>query len=469
MHDAVSRLLLAGVLTLGLGLGACSRSELERTFAPDPRLQAQQDAPIGLNADPGTDPDEPPLPAAAPTADPEGRSAGDPDSDDEPLVLAKDFPRQAIPLYPERGALQWQEIGAEAGQVRWELATESDKALEFYAAALTEAGWNIDDTSPTGTLAAQQDPWQLEVKTSDRYLTLRYQALEVTTAEGASEDAKPDGPKPDPEDASSAPATEPPAPETVAIAADAFDDLETAPAPLQRSLQEVAALEILTPIAPKTSTFAPERPVTRRTFARWLLAAHERFWRDRPEWQIRPASATSEPLFADVPTADPDFISIQSLAMAGILPSALSGADGPKAFEPDAPLTRETLLAWKVPLDWHRGLPTATATDVRDTWGFQDADRIDLKNLAAIVADHNSGEFANLRRLFGYTQLLQPQQPVTRSEAAAALWFFGTDAATGRSAAQLLSELPEADNLSGAVDRGDADEAGDVDAAAEPE
>jgi len=77
---------------------------------------------------------------------------------------------------------------------------------------------------------------------------------------------------------------------------------------------------------------------------------------------------------------------------------------------------------------------------VRQTWGFQDAERIGTDNLAAVAADYDGGEAANLRRLYGYTQLLQPQAPVTRAEAAAALWFFGTDAETGRSAAQLLAD-----------------------------
>lgn len=429
MHHP-SRLFLIGGLLL-LGLGACNRSSLERAFAPDPRLQDRSQRPATeaiADSDPVAETSE--AAEAAPSA-----TTGDGETAPEPLAAA--FPRQAIPLYPQRGTLRWQEIDADAkrGRVRWELAPNDLEALDFYAAALAAANWDIDDTSPDGTIAASKDPWQVRVQVGDGRLTLDYRALtEKDPPDNTA--ANPDNPDAAEQAAATTPATQ--ANGLAAIAS--FDDLATAPDPLQKPLQEVAALGVLTPIAPSTQTFAPDRPVSRRTFARWLLAAHERFWRDRPEWQIRPAAPTSEPLFTDIPASDPDFKSIQSLAMAGILPSTLGAENGPKTFDPDAPLTRETLLAWKVPLDWHRGLPNATVTDVRQTWGFQDAERIGTDNLAAVAADRDGGETANLRRLYGYTQLLQPQAPVTRAEAAVALWFFGTDTETGRSAAQLLAD-----------------------------
>jgi hypothetical protein len=62
---------------------------------------------------------------------------------------------------------------------------------------------------------------------------------------------------------------------------------------------------------------------------------------------------------------------------------------------------------------------------VKETWGFQDATKIDPKALRAVLADYQNGEQANLRRMLGYTTLVQPNKPVTRAEAAAALWYFG--------------------------------------------
>jgi hypothetical protein len=95
-------------------------------------------------------------------------------------------------------------------------------------------------------------------------------------------------------------------------------------------------------------------------------------------------------------------------------------------FQPDAPLLREQLILWKVPLDTRQALPSANLEAVKQTWGFQDAGKIDPKALRAVLADFQNGEKSNIRRVFGYTTLFQPKKPLTRAEAAAALWYFGT-------------------------------------------
>ena len=83
---------------------------------------------------------------------------------------------------------------------------------------------------------------------------------------------------------------------------------------------------------------------------------------------------------------------------------------------------------WKVPLDTREALPTANLETVKQTWGFQDSGKINSKALRAVLADFQNGEKANIRRVFGYTTLFQPKKPVTRVEAATALWYFGTEA-----------------------------------------
>ncbi len=147
--------------------------------------------------------------------------------------------------------------------------------------------------------------------------------------------------------------------------------------------------------------------------------------------------STATPIFEDVPASDPDFAAIQGLADAGFIPSPLTGDSQQVRFQPDAPLTRETLLLWKVPLDLQRLLPTGTVEQVQATWGFQDANRIGSAALSAALADHQNGDLANIRRLVGSTLLLQPQKPVTRAEAAATLWFIGIQG-EGVSAKDLL-------------------------------
>ncbi|MFM6833570.1 MAG: S-layer homology domain-containing protein, partial [Dolichospermum sp.] len=117
---------------------------------------------------------------------------------------------------------------------------------------------------------------------------------------------------------------------------------------------------------------------------------------------------------------------IQGLAEAGLINSILSGDATAVLFRPDAPLTREQLLLWKVPLDTRQSLPGANLEAVKQTWGFQDAGNIEPKALKAILADFQNAEQSNIRRVFGYTTLFQPKKPVTRAEAGAALWYFGT-------------------------------------------
>lgn len=194
------------------------------------------------------------------------------------------------------------------------------------------------------------------------------------------------------------------------------------------------------------TSLRPNEPITRREFARWLVQANNRFYEGQPNRQIRLASPLSEPAFEDIGQADSDFRTIQGLAEAGLIPSQLSSdaeTDNP-LFRADAPLTRETLIAWKLPLDVRKGLPTVTVETIQDTWGFQDSTKITPSTLSAIVADYQNGDRANLRRAFGYTLLFQPQKSVTRAEAAAALWYFGTED-DGISATDILERQSDND------------------------
>ena len=94
-------------------------------------------------------------------------------------------------------------------------------------------------------------------------------------------------------------------------------------------------------------------------------------------------------------------------------------------------------MQWKIPLDLRQPLPNATLETVSQVWGFKDSDRINENALSAIFADAQLRDISNIRRSFGFTTLLQPQKPVTRAEAAASLWYFGT-ATDGISARKVL-------------------------------
>jgi len=228
-----------------------------------------------------------------------------------------------------------------------------------------------------------------------------------------------------------------------------FTDIDKAPQQLRSYIKDLAALGVLSlPTASNKNTqsqqFYPAKTITRREYARLLFAANNQINSSRPALQIREASKNNQKTFQDVPPSDPDFAAIQGLADAGLIPSALSGDSSAVLFRPNAPLTREQLISWKVPLDTRQALPNASLDAVKDSWGFQDAGKIDPKLLRAIFADFQNSDRSNIRRAFGYTTLLQPKKPVTRAEAAAVLWYFG-NATEGLSAEEVL-QINQQDN-----------------------
>ncbi|MEM6450887.1 MAG: S-layer protein [Cyanobacteria bacterium P01_D01_bin.105] len=226
-----------------------------------------------------------------------------------------------------------------------------------------------------------------------------------------------------------------------------YTDLGKAPEEIQSYLVDLLTLELLEVRPPATPSpsgsaaednenqpkadipgpneFRPNRAITRREYARWLLAVNNEYYKGQRNRKIRAGVASSAPVFQDVRVQDPDFAAIQGLAEAGIIPSPLTGSSTTVTFRPDAPLTRKDLLLWKVPLDTRQPLPQATPDAVREAWGFQDAGKIEPRALQAVLADYQNGDFANIRRAFGYTTLLQPDKAATRAEAAAVLWRIG--------------------------------------------
>ncbi|MEI6064414.1 MAG: S-layer homology domain-containing protein [Pseudanabaena sp. ELA748] len=197
-----------------------------------------------------------------------------------------------------------------------------------------------------------------------------------------------------------------------------FSDLATAPASLRDWLQD---LNKLGTISPKTGQeFSPNILISRREYSRWLLETNNRLYQNQPSRQIRLAESTDSPSFPDIPNKHPDFAVIQGLANAGLI-----NGTGDR-FRPNDPLLREELVQWKIPLDLRQPLPNATLENINQSWGFKDGDRINENALSAIFADSQLRDLSNIRRSFGFTTLLQPQKPVTRAEAAASLWYFGT-------------------------------------------
>ncbi len=383
------------------------------------------------------------------------------------VQLPSNFP-EAIPRYP--GAVL-QEVVPTTGDTsggqsantdvitRWTSGDKGDRVLAFYREQLSSGGWQLSNSDPsTGTIVARQgetnatitvepvsaSPGPTTASDQTRF-AIRYNQTSNTPTNNST--------SPSPSPVASPVATgnlaqlpsfsittsagisgnTDPTRNQIATGPTSFSDLDKTPKPLQSYVQDVANLGVLTPASSKTkgnqpkdsSRFEPNKTISRREFARWLVSTNNRLNVDRPAQQIRLAESSTQPAFKDVPRSDPDFAVIQGLAEAGIIPSPLSGDSTAVTFRPNAPLTRETLLLWKVPLDTRQALPTATIDAIKQTWGFQDAAKIEPRALRAVLADYQNGDLANIRRVLGYTTLFQPKKPVTRAEAAAALWYFG--------------------------------------------
>jgi S-layer homology domain len=440
LYSSRSRLCLSLSLALLLPLTSCAGS---------PSGQALQEA---LKADSRLKDNPLPFGAASPVSSP------------QPTPSPTDFPPE-LPLYPQG------KLGAVAGAMdgnvltKWSASDDRDRVLSFYRQALQSNGWqDLKQSTDNGQevlSGRHQNGLQVVVTlepadeaTQGTNFVIQYGrgAIAANPAATTQPDDQKDAPSgvpqpgdddfigPVPQKLAKSPVTEP-----IATSPQGFTDLDKISKQLQPYVADLAQLGVLTITPSKTkaaagkSLFEPNRAITRREYARWLLAANNRIYAARSAKQIRLGNETASPAFQDVAKTDPDFATIQGLAEAGLLSSALAGDSTTVLFRPDAPLTREDMIAWKVPVDLRQALPIATIDAIKQTWGFQDATRIDARALKAVLADFQNGDQANIRRAFGYTTLFQPKRSVTRAEAAAALWYFGYQG-DGLSAADALKE-----------------------------
>lgn len=434
-----SVLLLLSVIALSGCADASGDRSLEDSFAADPQLQRES---------------------------PEPEATREPVSVPEAPELERLPPE--LPQYEPATWLDTTPLDGDRLRSRWHSDDPPEGIAEFYRGRLSQDNWELNEDSVEGeeirleaTRSRNGQDWPLTVVirprppegngTTDNGATdngatdpqpedtpsngteieLTYPASPIVSTEATPEES---------EAVESEPANaEPPSPEGRSPQTTRFSDLDQVSDPLATYVKEVAELGILSPL--EGDRFAPEEPMTRRDYARWLLRANNRFHENQSSEQLRQARGTSNPAFQDMPQSHPDFPVIQGLAEAGIIPSPLSGDDTTVLFRPDDPLLREDLLRWKVPLDIRRGLPDGSFEAIQETWGFQDSTRISADALDAVLADFENGERSNIRRAFGYTRLLQPQRPVTRAEAASSLWSFGSQD-EARSAPELTDTSP---------------------------
>lgn len=424
---------LSLIFLLVSSLTACANSpvskNLEQTFAADPKLKQN---PINL-----------------------GQNVANPNRQNQPLAeLPADFPTE-IPRYPNA---QLQEVTSTAPttNTRWLTPDSADKIQAFYQQQFQNNNWQIlnQPNQQTGNLEARLNDLKVTiaaVPTQNPGVTefnIQYlKETPPTTAETTPENNVTPSPTTEatPEVAATPTPQETSAPDATILTGTSltFSDINKAPKELRSYVTELGELGVLTPTKKSGKTdydntvFEPNKIITKREFARWLIATNNQIQANQPAKQIRLANESSQPAFQDVPRTDPDFAAIQGLAEAGIIPSQLSGDNAALLFRPDAPLTREQMILWKVPLDTKLTTSGATFDAIKQTWGFQDTFKIEPKALKALLTDFQNGDASNIRRVYGYTTLFQPKKPVTRAEAAGTIWYFG-NATEGISAKEAL-------------------------------
>lgn len=312
----------------------------------------------------------------------------------KPVELPQDFP-QDIPPYPQAELIEVNE-----NKTLWSSSDPSNLIINYYEQNLTNLQWQIEQKEDNLIKAKKPESQQnllisLSPEGENTNFTIAYNNLnnENDLTNNSSTSITPIDNTP------------------------SNLNLENSP------LQELISLNI---IDNSTQEINPYQIINRREYARWLVKANNLLYADSNGKQIRLANPNSKPIFTDINNNDPDFAVIQGLAEAGLIPSSLTQDSNALNFRPDAPLTREDLIAWKIPLDFRQNLPTASLDSIKETWGFQDASQIKPQIWQKLYVDWQNGEDSNVKRAFGYITLFQPQKPVTYEEVARVLQKFGS-------------------------------------------
>lgn len=360
------------------------------------------------------------------------------------VKLPADFPAE-IPVYAQaqlREVTEPNNSGKSEVKLRWETTDPINYVQNFYQSELVSKKWEIVSKfsqDGAGKLTATKDNLLIAVSfvfpqksaaVTEFLIEYRKGAGEVMATPQPSSTPIVISPTPSP-NVSPSPNIDPAILTSSKIPPKEADNESEVPEELRQYVSDVAQLGVLKipsknqGLAANNSLPEPNKIITRREYSRWLVAVNNQLYASRQAKQIRLAVTSSMAVFSDVPKTDPDFPAIQGLAEAGLISSVLSGSNKDVKFRPEDPLTRSAMILWKVPLDTRQALPNANIDAVKERWGFQDYAKIDPSVSRAVLADFNNGDLANIRRVFGFTTLFQPNKSVTRAEAAASLWYLG--------------------------------------------
>jgi hypothetical protein len=449
LSHQTNKIIIIGGTILALTSGCSNGAAIESFIAADPQLKAQLTSggvAEALTVTPQNNNPTSPINNLAKNS--QITASNQPNSNIQ-ASLPENFP-QSIPIY-NVAELNSTKPGLtiDAGEIQLRSPDTVSQIVNYYQTELANSGWTMlqpfTGRNTTQKAIATKDDLKITLSVTptenNTDLTIAYEPIRENISSSASTPSLTESSTPENQGNSQNNLNTQSPPKytnnqnnrqtvtTPAVSETNFSDLNETPEQLRKYVEEVAALGILTPYTGNANTeldkFAPNQPVTRAEYASWLIAANNKYYTDSPGYKIHLANKTSKPAFKDINTANPDFDAIQGLAEAGLVPSMLTADSSKLLFQPDAPLNREDLILWKVPLDLRQALPQTSVKAIQDSWGFQDAANIAPEALKALFADYQNGELANIKRMFGYTTLFQPKKPVTRAEAAASLWYFG--------------------------------------------
>ncbi len=365
-----------------------------------------------------------------------GKSIENKLSPDPSLVGAKSTQQNSnlppdFPTYPQAQLKSTEQTKERGMMTNWTTPDPIDFIYTFYQKELVAKQWEIvsqpTDTEPR--LVAKKAETNVSIEPSTVQQQAGVTAFDISLVVGVASDLR--------NRASSAPSVVASPTATPTPSASPSSQPSASPNPTTPDyLADLTQIGVFT--SADTNKSSLSRTVTRREYVRWLMAAYNRINSTKPTQQIKLATTDIKPAFQDVPATHPDFPSIQGLAEAGLIPSTLSGDATSLLFRPDAPLTREQLILWKVPLDTRAPLPKASLDAIGQTWGFQDAGKVEPQAIRALLADFQNGDRSNVRRVFGYTTLFQPKKTVNLGEVAANIWYFGANS-EGLSARDAIS------------------------------
>src|SRR4028119_713014 len=236
--------------------------------------------------------------------------------------LPPDFPTE-IPLYPNAQLI---EVGGETDPspknvlLRWESTDPVNSVQNFYSTEFGRRNWEIV-SRPTaegqGSFVATRDNLRVTVSLSPTQKVGGSTEFAIDYSKDSPEIAA--SPQPNNSESSASPTPSPtpsnsegttPGSSASPKSAKVSEQEGQIPQQLRQYVADLTQLEVLkvrsSPRASLTTASTlpkPNKIVTRREYARWLVAANNQIYASRQAKQIRLAVDSSEPAFSDLPKA----------------------------------------------------------------------------------------------------------------------------------------------------------------------